>query len=132
MMYVNYCSAPPKTIRSKFHNRPAFSSDQSVQKPAMNVFETEGTLTLQFALPGIEKENVNIRIEGNILELSAKGPKDETSKYLRTEFAYSEFNRRIRLSDELDLEHIDAHFDQGILILKLSRKAKKQNTITVK
>lgn len=132
MMYVNYCSAPPKNMKSKFQHRPVFSSDQSMQKAAMNVRETDQVLELQFALPGIEKDNVSIQIEGNMLQLSAKRLKDENAKYLRTEFAYLEFQRRIRLSEDLDMENIEAHYQQGILTLKLTKKAKRQNTITVK
>lgn len=132
MMYVNYCSALPQNIKSRIQNRPASSTNQSVQKPAMNVSETDQTLSLQFALPGIEKKDLNIRIEGNILHISAKRTKDESVKYLRSEFANSEFHRRVRLSEDLDLENIEAHYQQGILTLKLTKKAKRQNTITVK
>lgn len=131
-MYVNYCSDAPKTFKTKFGTMPSRNQKQHLKMPAMNVSEKEGALILEFALPGIPKEDIKIQIEGNVLHLNAKNSQTEKETYMRCEFTNTEFNRKIRLPDDVEIDQIDAQYHQGILKLQLGRKAKRQNTISVK
>lgn len=106
--------------------------------PAMNVREDEQNYTLELAVPGISRENLNIHLEPeNVLCISGEhthhGEKEEKAdecnckkdgrpNWLRREFCYRHFEQKLTMPDDVDAEAIGAALKDGILTLTLPKK----------
>jgi len=101
--------------------------------PSLNVRETQDNYKIEVAAPGMEKEDFNIELDGNTLNISSsKEVKDEKEEegYSRKEFSYQSFHRSITLpKDVADEEKIEAKYKDGILQLTIPKKEEaKQKT----
>ena len=93
--------------------------------PAVNVKETEDDFQLELAVPGLKKEDFNVKVEEGVLTISAERKSDETEKtdgYTRREFRYSNFTRRFTLPESADDNAISAAYTDGILAVTLPKK----------
>ena len=92
--------------------------------PAVDMFEEGGNLVVKAELPGITKENINLRIVDNNLIISGEKSteeKIERSNYLRLERSHGSFSRTLSLPDGLDTENIKATFTDGVLEVRIPR-----------
>jgi len=104
-----------------------------VYTPAVDIKEEEDKLVVTTDLPGINKEDVEINLKEDMLEISAKsGREKETEEegYLRRERAYTRFYRAVRLPTSVKDEGSTAKMENGVLTitlpkLKLGEPAKK-------
>ena len=85
---------------------------------------------LEAELPGFDKEDINIDINGDYLTLSAthkseKEDKDKDGNYICRERSYGSYQRRYDISN-IDSEAIQAEYKNGILTLDLPKKAKTE------
>lgn len=91
-------------------------------KPSANVFETKEDFRVELLIPGFEKSDLNISVDGKIL--SVKGEKSsskEERKELRREFAVKGFHRSFKLTDNVSIENIEANYNNGILEVVLKK-----------
>jgi len=91
--------------------------------PVADIYEAEHDLTIILEMPGVEKSNVDIRVEDGIL--SVEGRLDLT-KYqglqpLYTEYNIGHYGRSFRLSSKIDQNKIAAEMKDGVLSLKLPK-----------
>lgn len=95
-------------------------------KPAANVREDEKTYTLELALPGFVKDEINIKFEDEVLTITAgRQPKEDEKgpKYTWNEFGYkSKYERSFQLPETVKAEDISAAFENGILKVTLPKK----------
>jgi len=115
------------------------SNFSRITVPALNVSEDSDHYQVTVAVPGLEKKDFDIKVEGDVLTISAtskKEPKNDKKKYRRWEYCYSSFSRAFTLPADVNIEAITASYDQGILTLNLPRNEKAVGTpekkITVK
>lgn len=102
--------------------------------PSVNVKETETNYEIEMAVPGLKKEDFKINIDRNILTISSESQteneeRDEKKNYTRREFNYQSFTRSFTMpSDIVDVEHIEAKYENGILKLAVPKRenAKKE------
>ena len=107
--------------------------------PAINVFETEKEYKVELAVPGMTKEDFNVRIDEDnnlVITMEKKTENKEEKKegrYLRREFSYSKFQQTMILPDNVDKEKISAAVENGVLNVQLPKlsaeevkKAEKQ------
>lgn len=104
-----------------------FSRFTETTLPAVNVKETKSAFKLEISAPGFEKEDLDIRIDKNVLTISAKKEstveeKDDDEKVLRQEFSSSVFSRSFALPDHLDTDNIEAKANHGVITIKLPKK----------
>lgn len=107
-----------------FFNEVAKANTFVNQKPAVNVSETDQQFTLEVAVPGLKKEDINLKIEDETLIISAakEDKKEETKEnYTRREFNFNKFERRFQLNETIDAENIKANFSDGILNIVLPK-----------
>jgi len=107
-----------------FFNEIAKANTFVNQKPAVNVSETKEQFTLEVAVPGLKKEDINLKVEEETLIISATNEtKAEETKnnYTRREFDFSNFVRRFQLNETIDVENIKANFEDGILNIVLPK-----------
>lgn len=94
--------------------------------PSTDIYETDDALTLVMEIPGVEKKDVNVSLENDVLLVESK---IDFSKYEGLEPVYAEYNvghftRSFTLSDKIDQEGISADLEDGVLTLTL-KKAKQ-------
>ena len=103
------------------------SQKSSATLPSVNVKESDNAFEIEFAAPGMKKENFKINLEGNQLEISAEDKSDvqDTSsdgRYTRREFNYSSFRRSFTIPESVDQENIEASYTDGILKVVVPKK----------
>lgn len=105
--------------------------------PFANLAKHENdTFTIEVDLPGVKKEDIEIKIEGDYLTLSAmRNYKNETKEedYYLCESNFGMFSRSFALSESIDKENIEASYENGRLTLLLKKdESKKGRKIEVK
>ena len=96
--------------------------------PATDIVETEGELLLYMDMPGVEKDQIKVKLEKNVLVVDGQissNPYAEL-KPLYTEYNIGHFTRRFELSNEIDQTGIGATIDEGVLKLTLPKVPEKQ------
>lgn len=94
--------------------------------PAVNVSESDKEYQIEFAVPGMQKEDFKIKVEKGILTVSAerKNEKEETEKnFTRREYSYNSFTRSFSIPDDAREEDVQALYENGILKLMVAKKA---------
>jgi HSP20 family protein len=92
--------------------------------PAMDVYETEGSIVAKLELPGIEPREVDVAVEDQTLTVTGKREfSSETNEenYHRVERRYGSFVRSITLPQTADVEKVSASFDQGVLTIEVPK-----------
>ncbi|WP_292660752.1 Hsp20/alpha crystallin family protein [Nitratifractor sp.] len=94
------------------------------------------TYTIEVDLPGVKKEDINVSIEDNYLTVTAERKLAKEVKeddYYLMESAFGKYTRSFYLPDDIDRDSIDAHYENGRLIITFEKVAsKKRRDITVK
>jgi len=99
--------------------------------PRVDIAETEQAISLHVEIPGVQKEDVKISInEERILSIRGEKKQSETiegQKFVRVESHFGTFARSFTLSDSIDINAIQAEFNNGILQITLL-KVEHNNT----
>ena len=93
--------------------------------PTVNIIESDDNYRLEMAAPGLKKEDFKINVENDRLIVSSEKKteaSDKNEKYTRQEFSYSSFLRSFTLPEVVNLEAINANYENGILSLTLPKK----------
>ncbi len=93
--------------------------------PPVNIKEGKESYHLEVAVPGMEKSDFNIKLEQNILTISAEKKeevKNEDEKQIRKEFSYRAFKRSFTIDEKIDASNIAAKYENGILKVELPKK----------
>ncbi|APR64902.1 Hsp20/alpha crystallin family protein [Borrelia anserina] len=103
-----------------------FMSPRGIQDVPVNIKDEGDLFTLEVYLPGIKREDISISIKNDYLTISYDS-KDETEeqndKYLRVERRDVSFTRSFRLSGNIDQNKIKSELKDGVLFVKLPKKA---------
>ena len=91
--------------------------------PTADIFETDDALTVILEMPGVEKKDVSVALEEDILRVEGQ---IDFSKYHGMEPVYTEYNvghytRGFTLSGKIDRDGISAQLDNGVLTLTLPK-----------
>jgi HSP20 family protein len=89
-----------------------------VVAPAVNSFIKDGTLHLEAELPGVNPEQLEVRVDGREVVIRGErrsGRSEEQADYLLRETRYSVFERRLPLPEGADAEHAHAAYRDGLL-----------------
>lgn len=112
----------------EFFQFPVISSGFS---PKVDIAETKESFELSVQLPGVNKEDIKIELEGNLLSISGerKFNKEESDKtWRKVESYYGAFSRSFTLPDNVDKENIKAQSKDGILIITIPKKQPEVKT----
>ena len=103
--------------------------------PPVDVYEDEHNITLKIEVPGIDEKDINVSIENNTLTVRGERrfEKDEKEEnFQRIERMYGSFTRSFTLPNTVDTEQVSAHYEKGVLRIRLAKKAEaKPKLITV-
>jgi HSP20 family protein len=120
-------------IFDDFFNRDVFDwnnsnySDTNTTIPAVNIKETAENYEVQVAAPGMTKDDFKVELDGNSLTISSEksqqNEQKEGERFSRKEFSYQSFQRTFNLQkDVVDIDKIQAKYDNGILHLLIPKK----------
>lgn len=93
--------------------------------PKCNIIDTAEDVQVIAEIPGLTKDEVNIKVESGVMTISGKqafASKDMEVKYIRRELKHSSFKRSFELGDTLDPSKISANFENGILNITIPKK----------
>src|SRR5205823_9148124 len=94
--------------------------------PLVDVFEDADAITLKVEVPEVDAKDVDIQIEGNSLTLKGERKLENEEKrdgYHRIERTYGAFSRTFTLPNTVDVEHITAESRDGVLRVRLPKRA---------
>ena len=104
--------------------------------PAVDIAEDDKEYTIKVELPGVNKEDVRVSVEGGVLSISGerKTEKEEKNKkYHRIERTYVSFARSFTLPEGTASDRVGAEFKDGVLKVHLPKDEKaKPKSIDVK
>jgi HSP20 family protein len=107
--------------------------NRSSSMPAVNIKEDDKKYSLELAIPGIDKKDLKIDINEDVLTISSES-KNETEEnrngYKRKEFSYSSFCRSFYLPDNVNRDTIEANYKDGILTVGLPKQEEEKSKIT--
>ncbi len=113
-------------------NVPSTREEARTLSPPVDIFENDDGLVVVADLPGVSKENVDVRVENNTLTIKghAEGICPTEPQY--QEFELLDFFRQFQLSEAVDQDRIKAELKNGVLMLHLPKKEQaKPRQITV-
>jgi HSP20 family protein len=94
--------------------------------PAVDIFETEHELVVRADLPGVNPQDLDIRVENNILTIRGERKFDSNKvneeNYLRVERAYGPFSRSFSLANSVKSDAIKADYQNGVLTLSIPKR----------
>ena len=92
--------------------------------PSVNIIENDNDFEIEFAAPGVKKEDFNINLDNQVLTISreVKDEKETNENYTRREFVYGSFSRSFTLPKSVKFDNIAADYNQGILKITLPKK----------
>ncbi|HET6168122.1 MAG TPA: HSP20 family small heat-shock protein [Marmoricola sp.] len=86
----------------------------------MDAWREGEVFVLEFDLPGVAKESIDLDVERNVLTIRAERVAGNGDwEMLASERPRGLFSRQLVLGDNLDLEHIEAAYDDGVLRLRV-------------
>jgi HSP20 family protein len=104
--------------------------------PAINLWEVDDSLNLEAELPGMELTNLEIFVTGHnqlTIKGERKAPVVEKAVAQRQERPFGKFARTIALPFAVDEDAVEAHFDNGLLKIRLPKhEAAKPRKIAIK
>lgn len=92
--------------------------------PSIDMYEKEDSFIVRVELPGVNKDDVDISMTGDILTIKGeRKPPAEVNEedYQCCEVCYGSFSRSITLSSAVDIDKIEASYGDGILELHLPK-----------
>jgi len=101
--------------------------------PAVNIREDDKRFMLDLAVPGIDKQDLKIDINEDVLTVSSE-TKNESEEnkdgYKRKEFSYSSFCRSFQIPENVNREKIEANYKDGIVSVSLPKFEEEKNKIS--
>jgi HSP20 family protein len=92
--------------------------------PPMDIADMGDRYEMHLEMPGIPKEDINIEVKSNAIEISAKheqNSEEQDKNWLRKERSSISFYRALELPEELKTDKVDAELKDGILTVKLPK-----------
>ena len=120
-----------------FHPALCINEDMiaNAWNPAVDVYESKEDIIIKAELPGVEKKDITVDVNGGVLTLKGERNHEEEVKeeeYYRRESVYGKFERSFKLPDGTDFDKIKADFKEGILKVSVPKiEEKKPKKITV-
>lgn len=117
------------------HNKNLAKLNQGFRMPVGNIQETETKVIATFEMPGLNKNNIDLNVTDNFLEVKGQ-EKHESENTIEDKYRYqsqcSNFYRQIKLPAEVDPQTTKATFNNGLLRVEMPKlKEKPTNKIKI-
>ncbi|MBH2020016.1 Hsp20/alpha crystallin family protein [Polaromonas sp.] len=116
------------TALRRFFAPMTLETEAPTLKMRVDVSEKDNAYEVKADIPGVKKEDINVRIDGNVVQIDAevnreKESKDKGGKVLRSERYWGNISRTFSLSQDVDDTKVVAKYADGVLTLELPKKA---------
>ena len=100
-----------------------FGTNGTLARPSvmpMDAWRDGDTFQVEFDLPGINPDSIDLDVERNVVTVKAeRPPRANAAELIAAERPRGIFSRQLILGDNLDTEHISASYDAGVLTLQI-------------
>lgn len=114
-----------------FGMRPAWPNVDIVPEIRLDVSEDDKAYRVKAEIPGVEKKDIDLSIDGNQIAISAEvkreSTKKEGEKEICSERYYGKVYRAFSTPTDVDAAKAEAHYDKGVLSLTLPKKGNGQS-----
>jgi HSP20 family protein len=116
------------SVLRRFFAPVAFDADTPALKMRIDVSEKDNAYVVKADIPGVRKEDINVRIDGNVVQIDAEVKREKETKgngdrVLRSERYYGNVSRTFSLAEDVDDSKAQAKYADGVLTLELPKKA---------
>ncbi|MFH2035039.1 MAG: Hsp20/alpha crystallin family protein [Candidatus Zixiibacteriota bacterium] len=115
-------------IDSILNGVPTFNKKECCDfSPRVDVIENVDNVIMAAEIPGLEKNEIKIVVEDNVLTISGEKKsyfEDEKTEYVRRELMRGKFSRAFNLPEYVDAEKIKADYKNGVLQITLPKVEK--------
>jgi HSP20 family protein len=102
-------------------SREETRSQEQYVVPPVDIYETGDGLVVKADLPGVAKENLDVRVENNLLTIRGKSAHLAPGDPIYREYALANFFRQFELNERVDQAKISADLKHGVLTLQLPK-----------
>jgi len=107
----------------------------SMEKPLADIIETDNEIIVKTDLPGVEKDDVDVRLTEDSVEITAKFEEEsneEDVNYIRRERNYGESQRFIKLPAKVKVKDAVAKFENSVLTINLPKMEGEKFKVSIK
>lgn len=95
-----------------------------------DIYKDEDTVLLKIEMPGVDKDNIDIKVDGDHLIVEGKkNIKRESSKFIVREIRDADYFQRFTIDSTIDRSKIDAEMRDGVLTLNLGIKESEKTRV---
>lgn len=122
----------------RWNGDAAEGTDGATLVPAMDIADTKNGIRITADVPGIDKKDLTVTVDGNVLVIKGEKKREEKTEeegVVRVERSYGSVYRTVTLPPTVDTSKIDAKYKNGVLTLTLAKREEakpKQIAIDVK
>jgi HSP20 family protein len=115
-----------KTVATRSQQRTPPSREETRSQeqyvtPPVDIYETAEGLVVKADLPGVAKENLDVRVENNLLTIRGKSAHVAPGEPIYREYELVNFFRQFELNERVDQAKISADLKHGVLTLQLAK-----------
>lgn len=106
-----------------FFRRPLVASEDD-GGVAIDVSESDGKLVVRANLPGFKRDEIDVQVHKGVLTIKGEHAEETESKdekFFRRERRFGAVSRSIALPGNITDEHVDATFENGVLVLRIAQ-----------
>jgi HSP20 family protein len=104
------------------------SAASLMRAPETDVVETEREIRVQVEMPGLKRDNIEVDVENNVLTVRGEKREERTEgqegRYHLAERRWGTFARSFVLPRDVDADHIQASFEDGVLTVRIPKSEK--------
>lgn len=102
------------------------ANEQNAVAPQLDISETDACYLIEADVPGVDKDDIDVTVDNNILTIKANSEtteteEDEKGTVIRRERTARSFLRQLRLDESIDEKSISAKYENGVLNLSLPK-----------
>ncbi|MDI6644263.1 MAG: Hsp20/alpha crystallin family protein [Methanobacteriaceae archaeon] len=118
-----------KEMQQEVEKRVSEYASSLPAKPSMDVMETEESIIIKTDLPGVNKDDININLTEDSIDIKAKFEEESEvsdANFIKKERKYGEAQRSMVLPSKIKVKEASAKFDNGILTVELPKVEKAE------
>jgi len=108
-------------------------NNRTSSMPAVNIKEDDKFYTLDLAVPGMDKKDLKIDINEDVLTISSESKNEtteETDGFKKKEYNYSSFCRSFYIPENVNRDKIEANYKDGILTVALPKLEEEKKNLS--
>lgn len=113
------------TLMDDFFTFPTFETPK-IATPVHDVIENDNEYIVDFHLSGINKDDVSISVDKDVLSIKAERHIDDNIKYAYKESFTGVYQKSFTLPDSINVDKINASFVDGIVKITIPKKIEKK------